>query len=210
VRSCSLTPNPQLEDHPVSAVRDCLFNILAATLHIWRPSPPSSNWGRAMSWWQGTHLTKYYSEKNYVICKMFYNFIVIYWLAIKQGEAIHVEPSTDASWQLYWQLQLGCRQFGLSLCLVFQRLRNTNCETRPHAITPLLCGIGLTFIWSIISPSITQCCGRLWGCGPLRTMLEQFQTAAACAQAVSAGKCYIPRAPIHSSVPRTLLQFSFC
>ena len=25
---------PKLEDHPVSAVRDCLFNIFAATLHI--------------------------------------------------------------------------------------------------------------------------------------------------------------------------------
>ena len=26
-------PTPKLEDHPLSAVRDCLFNILAATLH---------------------------------------------------------------------------------------------------------------------------------------------------------------------------------
>jgi hypothetical protein len=30
-------PTPKLEDHPLSAVRDCLFNIFAATLHIWRP-----------------------------------------------------------------------------------------------------------------------------------------------------------------------------
>jgi hypothetical protein len=31
-----LTPRltPKLEDHTLSAVRDCLFNILAATLHI--------------------------------------------------------------------------------------------------------------------------------------------------------------------------------
>jgi len=27
-------PTPMLEDHPLSALRDCLFNILAATLHI--------------------------------------------------------------------------------------------------------------------------------------------------------------------------------
>ena len=27
-------PNLKLEDHPLSAVRDCLFNIFAATLHI--------------------------------------------------------------------------------------------------------------------------------------------------------------------------------
>jgi hypothetical protein len=50
-------PTPKLEGHPLSAVRDCLFNIFAATLHIWRPSPPSATWGRAMPWWQGTHLT---------------------------------------------------------------------------------------------------------------------------------------------------------
>jgi hypothetical protein len=29
-------PTPKLEDHPLSAVRDCLFNVSAATLHIWR------------------------------------------------------------------------------------------------------------------------------------------------------------------------------
>ena len=27
-------PTPKLEDHPLSAVRDCLFNIFATTLHI--------------------------------------------------------------------------------------------------------------------------------------------------------------------------------
>jgi hypothetical protein len=27
-------PTPKLEDHPLSAVRDCLFNVLSATLHI--------------------------------------------------------------------------------------------------------------------------------------------------------------------------------
>jgi hypothetical protein len=30
-------PNPKLEYHPLSAVRDCLFNVIAATLHNWRP-----------------------------------------------------------------------------------------------------------------------------------------------------------------------------
>jgi hypothetical protein len=32
-------PTPKLEDHPLSAVRDCLFDIFAATLTICRPSP---------------------------------------------------------------------------------------------------------------------------------------------------------------------------
>jgi hypothetical protein len=30
-------PTTKLEDHPFSAVRDCLFNVFAATLHIQRP-----------------------------------------------------------------------------------------------------------------------------------------------------------------------------
>jgi len=29
-----LAQPPKLEDHPLSAVRDCIFNILAAILHI--------------------------------------------------------------------------------------------------------------------------------------------------------------------------------
>jgi hypothetical protein len=36
-------PTPKLEDHPLSAVRDCLFNIFAATLQNWRESPPSAS-----------------------------------------------------------------------------------------------------------------------------------------------------------------------
>jgi hypothetical protein len=28
---------PKLQDHPLSAVCDCLFTIIAATLPIWRP-----------------------------------------------------------------------------------------------------------------------------------------------------------------------------
>jgi hypothetical protein len=31
-------PTPKLEDHPLSAVRGCLFNVFAADLHSWRPS----------------------------------------------------------------------------------------------------------------------------------------------------------------------------
>jgi hypothetical protein len=33
----SLPPNPEVENHPLSTVSDCLFNIFAATLHIYRP-----------------------------------------------------------------------------------------------------------------------------------------------------------------------------
>ena len=30
-------PTPKLEDHPLSAVRNCLFKVFAATVHIRRP-----------------------------------------------------------------------------------------------------------------------------------------------------------------------------
>jgi len=30
-------PNPKLEDHTLSAVRDGLFSVLAATLRFWKP-----------------------------------------------------------------------------------------------------------------------------------------------------------------------------
>jgi hypothetical protein len=46
-------PTPKLEDHLLLTVRDCLFNIFSATLHIWRLSPPSVTRGRCMPWWQG-------------------------------------------------------------------------------------------------------------------------------------------------------------
>jgi len=30
-------PSAKLEDHPLSDLRDCLFNIFPAILRIWRP-----------------------------------------------------------------------------------------------------------------------------------------------------------------------------
>jgi hypothetical protein len=56
-----------------SAVRDCLFNIFAATIHTWRPSPPSATWGRAMPWWQGTRLT--WAQTFHVHFIYLYSFI---------------------------------------------------------------------------------------------------------------------------------------
>jgi hypothetical protein len=49
-------PTPKLKYYPLPAVRDCIFYIFATTLHTWRASPPTATWGRAMPWWQGTHL----------------------------------------------------------------------------------------------------------------------------------------------------------
>jgi hypothetical protein len=35
--SLATRPTPRLEEHPLSAVRSCLFNIFQATLSTWRP-----------------------------------------------------------------------------------------------------------------------------------------------------------------------------
>jgi hypothetical protein len=43
-------PNIKLEYHPLSAVRDCWFNVLPASVHIWRFFPSSVTQERAMSW----------------------------------------------------------------------------------------------------------------------------------------------------------------
>jgi hypothetical protein len=46
------------EDHPLSAVRDCLFNIFAATLHIGGRSS-ISNLRTRYAVMTGTHLSRY-------------------------------------------------------------------------------------------------------------------------------------------------------
>jgi hypothetical protein len=60
-------PAPKLEDHSLPAVRNCFFNIFTATLHIWKPSPPSATWGCTMLWWQGTHLNLKNWKKHFVL-----------------------------------------------------------------------------------------------------------------------------------------------
>jgi hypothetical protein len=51
VRSC-WSPTQLLSWRNTS---DCLFNIVTATAHIWRPSPPSTS-QLAMLWWEGPPL----------------------------------------------------------------------------------------------------------------------------------------------------------
>ena len=45
VRLLASRQTPKLEDHSWPAVHDCLFNIFAVNLHIWRPTPPSATQG---------------------------------------------------------------------------------------------------------------------------------------------------------------------
>jgi hypothetical protein len=49
---CPQPPPPQILDHHLLAVPNSLFNIIIATLHIWRSPPPSATWRCAMPWWQ--------------------------------------------------------------------------------------------------------------------------------------------------------------
>ena len=48
VRLLASRPTSKLEDHSWSAVHDCLFNIFAANLHIWRLTSPSTTLGDAL------------------------------------------------------------------------------------------------------------------------------------------------------------------
>ena len=48
----AIRPNPRMDDHPLSAVRECLFNIFQLPSILDAVRPPTT-WGRAMPWWQG-------------------------------------------------------------------------------------------------------------------------------------------------------------
>ena len=45
VRLLASRQTPKLKNNSWSDVHDCLFNIFAANLHIWRPTPPSATQG---------------------------------------------------------------------------------------------------------------------------------------------------------------------
>jgi len=60
-------PTPKLEDRPLSAVRDCLFNIFAATLHIGGPSS-ISNLRTRHAVLTGTHLSRVFKVMVKKIC----------------------------------------------------------------------------------------------------------------------------------------------
>ena len=66
-------PPPKLEDHPLSAVRDCLFNIFAATLYIGgRSSIRNRRTRHALV--TGTHLSQLtiHTVMNIFLCRDMY------------------------------------------------------------------------------------------------------------------------------------------
>ena len=66
-------PTPKLEDHPLSAVRDCLFNLFAATLHT-RGRSSIRNLRTSHAVVTGTHL----SWIHVCVCVCIYIYIYIY------------------------------------------------------------------------------------------------------------------------------------
>jgi hypothetical protein len=78
--------------HPMSAVRECLFNVFTAVLHTCSPSPPSATWERAMPWWQGTNMTKerkYATRTAYKGMVMALNLVEtmkVWWFLVRKGD----------------------------------------------------------------------------------------------------------------------------
>jgi hypothetical protein len=65
-------PTPKLEEHPLSAVRDSLFNVFAATLHKWRPflhpqpeDAPCSGDRDSSDKSETTNITEYFKNQRY-------------------------------------------------------------------------------------------------------------------------------------------------
>ena len=64
-------PTPKLEDHPMSAVRYCLFSIFAAVLHIAGRSSIRSLWTRHAVV-TGTHLSWIQ-----ILCFLIYDYLLL-------------------------------------------------------------------------------------------------------------------------------------
>lgn len=58
--------NAQSEGPLLVGVYDCLLNIFAATLHMWRPCPSPATWGCVTLWRQGIHLVIQEQNKKWV------------------------------------------------------------------------------------------------------------------------------------------------
>ena len=92
-------PTPNLEDHRLSAVRDCLFNIyqLPSTLEAF---PPSGTWGCAMPWWQGPtyhrmgSLTVPNNCKTHKQIFIFINPKSTYWIILDHFKLDHRQTSS--------------------------------------------------------------------------------------------------------------------
>ena len=78
----ALRPTPKLEDYPLTAVRDCLFNIFASTLHIGGRSS-TRNLRKCHAVVTGTHITQQVKEcSNYLLSQRFDSTSLSYWISV--------------------------------------------------------------------------------------------------------------------------------
>ena len=69
-------PTPKLEYHPLSAVRDCVFNIFAATLHIGGHSFIRNLW-MCHAVVTGTHLSWLYCILWWIYCNKWFRRCIV-------------------------------------------------------------------------------------------------------------------------------------
>ena len=94
-------PTPKLEDHLVSAVRECLFNIFSNYPPYLEAVPPSATWGRAVSWWQGP---TYHCDRDPFIT------VTVSQLSLWQGPTYHCDRNPlitgKGSWRTLYNEEL--------------------------------------------------------------------------------------------------------
>jgi hypothetical protein len=109
-------PTPKLEGHPLSAVRDCLFSIFAASLQNWRASPPSSyrvklNWIVAE---RTLYLSTYFARVKFVGQNLNTSSVTVFRFV---GSGVQLDPLGTAAtdwpiascpgglwwWRIWWK-----------------------------------------------------------------------------------------------------------
>ena len=132
-------PNPKLEGHPFSAVRDCLFNIFAATIHI------GSKLRTRHAVVTGTHLSRKCELYKKVYC---YVHIVCYlWRLFSEAQQINWEVRRN----------LGQRQLFEDTSLHERVLVVLNCAQQMSRESQCSCAlvsrVGVRHFWSDHQPT---------------------------------------------------------
>ena len=111
-------PTRNIESRPFLAVCHCLLNIFAATLHIWKLSPPSAAWWSVChvakggnSWWFSEAALKY--NRKHINCVRFSNVTCEMELNVECASTS--TGGTFSPW--LWQVLLNCLHFFCALKL---------------------------------------------------------------------------------------------
>jgi hypothetical protein len=110
-----IRPGPRLLEHfrnkfifygeellaPTPSWRTTPCRLSATAYSIWRASPPSATWGRAMPWWQGTHLTLPYIYSSYISLRHQYSLLEVQY-NMPQLSAPHPQEDTYSTDSKAW------------------------------------------------------------------------------------------------------------